>query len=267
MTHELTDQLRGFAAALERSAPPLTFGDIVDNPVETQVVPTRRPRPQRHRWIAAAVTVGVVGAGLLAISIDRSGRSTGPDTTPAAEQVSVPVDQPSSVPATTTTPIAATSTTTVQTTTAPTATAGAAACATCPAGVIARLVIPAIDLDLEVGADIDETSLELRPGHDPASVPIGEVGVARIWGQRTTHGAPFFDLDKLKPDDMIIVGTGTDTLVFTITDVEDGVALDAPIPTAITPTLMLAAYTPVFTDRSEIRVTAVARHVTLGERP
>ena len=72
---------------------------------------------------------------------------------------------------------------------------------------VARLQIPAIGLDKIVVSGVFSDDLKRGPGHYPATPLPGEVGNAGIAGHRTTYGSPFGDLDKLQPDDEIIVTT------------------------------------------------------------
>jgi LPXTG-site transpeptidase (sortase) family protein len=70
----------------------------------------------------------------------------------------------------------------------------------------ARLEIAKIGLDENVVEGIDAASLKKGPAHDPAS---GEPGSGRnvvIVGRRTTYLHPFFDLDKLRPGDKVVLG-------------------------------------------------------------
>ena len=72
---------------------------------------------------------------------------------------------------------------------------------------VALLQIPAIGLDKVVVSGVFSDDLKHGPGHYPATPLPGEVGNAGIAGHRTTYGSPFADLDKLQPDDEIIVTT------------------------------------------------------------
>jgi sortase A len=72
---------------------------------------------------------------------------------------------------------------------------------------VARLEIPAIGLDKIVVSGVFSDDLKHGPGHYPATPLPGEVGNAGIAGHRTTYGSPFGDLDKLQPDDEIIITT------------------------------------------------------------
>jgi sortase A len=72
---------------------------------------------------------------------------------------------------------------------------------------IARLKIPRIKLDKIVVEGVALDDLKRGPGHYPGTPLPGQPGNAAIAGHRTTYGAPFFDLDSLKPDDEILVTT------------------------------------------------------------
>ena len=72
---------------------------------------------------------------------------------------------------------------------------------------VAILKIPKIGIEKAVVEGVDLGDLQKGPGHYPATPLPGQPGNAAIAGHRTTYGAPFFDLDSLKPDDEILVTT------------------------------------------------------------
>ena len=90
-----------------------------------------------------------------------------------------------------------------------------------PGEPVFRLRIPAIDLDHIVVEGVGEEELELGPGHYPScrkgfprplctegdEVWPGERGRVIVSGHRTTYGAPFWALDRLKRGDRIEVAT------------------------------------------------------------
>lgn len=94
-----------------------------------------------------------------------------------------------------------------------------------PGDPIFRLLIPKLDLNDGKGyivvEGVDEESLKLGPGHYPKCRPgvdphlctkfpaawPGTKGRVILSGHRTTYKAPFFDLDKLRNGDNIIVET------------------------------------------------------------
>jgi sortase A len=71
-----------------------------------------------------------------------------------------------------------------------------------PGGAYAILQIPSIDVDVVVVQGTDVTDLKEGPGHysetDDPWDPRGRVAIA---GHRTTYGAPFWDLDEVRPGD------------------------------------------------------------------
>src|SRR5690606_38003586 len=74
-----------------------------------------------------------------------------------------------------------------------------------PGEPIARISIPAIDLDWVVVWGTDLEHLKKGPGWYPESSFFGEPGNAAIAGHRTTYGAPFNRIDELKTGDRITV--------------------------------------------------------------
>jgi sortase A len=90
-----------------------------------------------------------------------------------------------------------------------------------PGDPVFRLRIPAIGLNSIVVEGVEEDQLALGPGHYPScrdgfSKPLctqvdevwpGEKGRVIVSGHRTTHGAPFWDLDKLRKGDEVITKT------------------------------------------------------------
>jgi sortase A len=70
-------------------------------------------------------------------------------------------------------------------------------------GLIARMQIPAIDLDWYVSEGVSLDVLRDGPGHFEGTARPGEEGNAAIAGHRTTYGAPFNRLDELGEGDEI----------------------------------------------------------------
>jgi sortase A len=69
-----------------------------------------------------------------------------------------------------------------------------------PAGVaVDHLVIPAIHVDKFVVQGTAEADLDKGPGHYVDTPMPGQRGNAAIAGHRTTYGAPFFELDSIRP--------------------------------------------------------------------
>ena len=72
---------------------------------------------------------------------------------------------------------------------------------------IGRLEIPKIDVNKIVVQGVPLEELDRAPGHYPQTPFPGQAGNASIAGHRTTYGAPFWNIDKLKPGDPIIITT------------------------------------------------------------
>jgi sortase A len=72
-----------------------------------------------------------------------------------------------------------------------------------PGDAIGRLEIPAIGVKEYVVEGTDTANLRKGPGHYPETPMPGERGTAAIAGHRTTYGAPFRDIDKLKHGQVI----------------------------------------------------------------
>jgi sortase A len=70
---------------------------------------------------------------------------------------------------------------------------------------IGKIIIPKIDVDEYVVEGTDTASLRKGPGHYPDTPLPGERGTVAIAGHRTTYGAPFRDVDKLRHGDMIVL--------------------------------------------------------------
>ena len=125
-------------------------------------------------------------------------------------------------------------------------------------GAVDHLVIPKIGVDKYVVQGIEEQDLRRGPGHYPETVLPGELGNAAIAGHRTTYGAPFFDLDHLKPgDDIFLTDTQARRWDYQVTrsfvvSPNDVSVLD-PTPFA---QLTLTTCTPRFSAASRLIVTA-----------
>ena len=72
---------------------------------------------------------------------------------------------------------------------------------------VAILKIPKIGVEKAIVQGVGLADLKKGPGHYPTTPLPGEPGNAAIAGHRTTYGAPFFNLDELKPGDPILVTT------------------------------------------------------------
>jgi sortase A len=72
---------------------------------------------------------------------------------------------------------------------------------------MARIRIPAIDVDKIVVEGVTVSDLKRGPGHYPDSPLPGQPGNAAIAGHRTTYGAPFNRIDELEIGDEILITT------------------------------------------------------------
>jgi sortase A len=70
---------------------------------------------------------------------------------------------------------------------------------------IAKIDIPTIGVSEYVVEGTDTESLRKGPGHYPETPLPGDPGTTAIAGHRTTYGAPFRKIDKIKPRDEITV--------------------------------------------------------------
>ena len=74
-----------------------------------------------------------------------------------------------------------------------------------PGDAIGHIEIPEANVDDFVVEGTDTENLRKGPGHYPETPLPGERGTAAIAGHRTTYGAPFRNVDKLKRGDRIFV--------------------------------------------------------------
>ena len=84
---------------------------------------------------------------------------------------------------------------------------------------LGQLQIPAIGLDVEMGNGVDPVTLERGPGHWTGTPMPGEPGNSVVSGHRTTHTAPFRDLDQLAEGDEITVTTAGRTVTYVVSEV------------------------------------------------
>lgn len=69
------------------------------------------------------------------------------------------------------------------------------------------ITIPKIGVEKVFVEGVQLSDLAEGPGHYPGTPLPGQIGNAAIAGHRTTHGAPFYDVNELAPGDRIIVQT------------------------------------------------------------
>lgn len=72
---------------------------------------------------------------------------------------------------------------------------------------IGQIVIPKLHVNKTMVEGIGDSELHRGPGHYPSTPLPGQKGNAAVAGHRSTYGAPFADVDKLRPGDEITVRT------------------------------------------------------------
>ncbi|HEU0019706.1 MAG TPA: class E sortase [Thermoleophilaceae bacterium] len=87
-----------------------------------------------------------------------------------------------------------------------------------PGDAIAEIEIPSIDVAEFVIEGTGTDDLRKGPGHYPDTPLPGGRGTTAIAGHRTTYGAPFRDIDKLKRGQRILVDTPTARYVYRVTE-------------------------------------------------
>ena len=82
---------------------------------------------------------------------------------------------------------------------------------------IARIRIPQLDLNLVVVNGTSVSDLRRGPGRHLETYMPGERELVYIAGHRTTYGAPFGDINELKPGDTITLELPYATIVYRVT--------------------------------------------------
>jgi sortase A len=70
---------------------------------------------------------------------------------------------------------------------------------------VGRIDLPSLDRRYVVVQGTETSTLRKGPGHYPKTEIGGEGGTVAIAGHRTTYGAPFRTIDKLKPGQRIVL--------------------------------------------------------------
>ena len=122
---------------------------------------------------------------------------------------------------------------------------------------IARMRIPKIGVNVIVVEGITLERLAYGPGHYPSTPNFGEKGAVGVAGHRTGWGAPFFNVDRLRPGDQVIVETGKATYTYRMTTsrvVSPGHSevLDGNPGSRAEFQLVLTTCTPKFTARDRL---------------
>ena len=124
----------------------------------------------------------------------------------------------------------------------------------------AILEIPRMDLKEVVVEGVDIEDLKKGPGHyERTADPWDRGGRVGIAGHRTTYGAPFWDLDKLRPGDQIRMLTEEGTYRYEVTEVREVLPSDVEVlraPKHIGASLILTTCTPRFSASRRLIVFA-----------
>ncbi|HSC91119.1 MAG TPA: class E sortase [Gaiellaceae bacterium] len=82
---------------------------------------------------------------------------------------------------------------------------------------VGRLRLARIGVDMVVVEGTDAASLKKGPGHYRGSALPGEHRLVYIAGHRTTYGAPFSHIDRLRPGDAVVLELPYATFEYRIT--------------------------------------------------
>jgi sortase A len=148
-----------------------------------------------------------------------------------------------------------------------------------PGEAVFRMVIPKIDEREMVVEGVDTESLRKGPGHypdcrrgfenplctDEEEIWPGEVGRVIISGHRTTYGAPFYHLDRLRRGDEIRLETkwGDFTYEVTGSEIVPPNSTDIATPVSDKPELVLTTCNPRFSAAERLIVSAELTEVSL----
>jgi sortase A len=133
---------------------------------------------------------------------------------------------------------------------------------TTPGAPIAVINIPSIGIHgMVVVEGTSPENLTLGPGHLRDTPFPGQAGVVEIYGRRATFGAPFADLDQLRPGAFIEIITGQGESTYTVMAVGNSkVRIVDPAPNKL---LLFTASSPVVPSY----YVEVDAHLTSAPRP
>jgi sortase A len=122
---------------------------------------------------------------------------------------------------------------------------------------IGKIEFPTLDESFFVVEGTDTETLRKGPGHYPDTPLPGQRGTVAIAGHRTTHGAPFHDVDKLERGDEVIVSMPYGKFVYRVqkTEIVDPTALWVTDPVGYK-RLVLSACHPLYSAAQRIIVFA-----------
>lgn len=129
-----------------------------------------------------------------------------------------------------------------------------------PGDAVAKIEIPAIGVQEYVVEGTNTDDLRKGPGRYPDAAYFGERGTAGVAGHRTTYGAPFRDIDKLRRGQVIYLDTPTHRYTYRVTDnrIVDDQDMSVLDPVGYRQ-LILSACHPLYS--AEQRVVVFARQV------
>lgn len=127
-----------------------------------------------------------------------------------------------------------------------------------PGGAVGYIRIPAIALNMAFVQGVGPDALAKGPGHYPATPLPGSAGNVALAGHRTTHLAPFWALDSLRPGDEVQIRTRAGFFVYRVRwlRVVDPDAWWVTGPTSV-PSLTLTTCWPRFRATRRLVVRAV----------
>ncbi|MEI8238797.1 MAG: class E sortase [Actinomycetota bacterium] len=223
----------------------------------------KQPRDWRL-WVGGLgkvlITLGLLMFAFVAYQLWGTGIQTARSQDSLQGQFDKAMQSTTSHPSTTAPPPQHTSVPTSSTSSTTTA-VPVAAPNTAPEGqAIAQLNISSIGLSWYVVQGVGVPDLKKGPGHFPETPLPGQLGNAAVAGHRTTYGAPFYDLDKLKTGDLIEITTFAGHYTYQVvgTEVVSPSDYAGVIPTRdhTKATLTLSTCTPIHTSRQRLIIHA-----------
>jgi sortase A len=127
-----------------------------------------------------------------------------------------------------------------------------------PGGLAGFIQVPKISLDMAFVQGTGASALAKGPGHYPQTSMPGQGGNVAIAGHRTTHLAPFWNLNALSPGGFVVLQTRAGTFVYRVlwqrVVAPDSWWVTAPTKSSV---LTLTTCNPRFSDRERLVVRAV----------
>ena len=132
-----------------------------------------------------------------------------------------------------------------------------------PGTAVAILRIPDIEVNYVVVEGTGTESLKKGPGHYTwTSYPWEDTGTVGIAGHRTTYGAPFWDLDQVRPGDEIRLVTEEGAFRYEVTQTRDVLPSEGwVLRDDGDPSLVLTTCTPRFS--AALRLIVFAERIEL----